>query len=244
MIRHLLLSGGPTHPFEATSAEIVDLLEQSPGETFHTTVVTEPAAAIDLLGQGTWDLLTVNAMRWRMEADRYAHLREGQAFDLLPADAEVLANHVTQGGGLLALHTAVICFDAQPAWHELLGAAWNWTRSSHPPLGDVSVSITDTGRDHAITAGVDGFHLIDEIYRFLDEVDDVEPLLTASPDDRSQPAIRHPVLWARSVGRGRVVTDLLGHGVESLANPTHRRILQRAAQWAAGREQPEGQEDR
>ena len=40
--------------------------------------------------------------------------------------------------------------------------------------------------------------------------------------------IAHPLLWARAVGAGRVVTDLLGHGVESVTHPAHRTILQRA----------------
>ena len=44
----------------------------------------------------------------------------------------------------------------------------------------------------------------------------------------------HPLLWARTVGSGRVVYDALGHHVASYAVPEHRRIVQRAARWAAG----------
>jgi type 1 glutamine amidotransferase len=39
------------------------------------------------------------------------------------------------------------------------------------------------------------------------------------------------VLWARSVGAGRVVTDLLGHDVAAMDHPSHRELLRRAAHW-------------
>lgn len=230
MIRNLLLTGGPGHEFDAIAGSLDELFCE---EGIDTIAVSDPDAMIAMLARATddqrFDLLTVHALRWGMNEARYAHLRGEHSYCLSPADAAVIKDFVMRGGGLLALHTAVICFDAEPTWRELCGAAWNWERSSHPPVGDSSVSITHDGRDHPITAGLDGFTIHDEIYGFLDEGPDLVALLSSAHGGRE-----HPLLWAHDVGSGRVVTDLLGHGVESIDHPIHRTVLRRAASWASG----------
>jgi type 1 glutamine amidotransferase len=231
--RHLLLSGGPGHPFATTSALLAEIVGD---QGFGTTVVTEPAdvvAALRAAEDGTGDpvdLLTVNALRWRMTQDRYAASRDEHAVVLEPDELAVVDRFVRRGGGLLALHTAVICFDADPVWQALCGGSWSWERSSHPPLGPVAVEVTEAGRVHPITLGVERFVVDDEAYGFLDQVDDLDPLLVTTHGGRSQ-----PLLWARSVGGGRVVTDVLGHGPPSLEHATHRSVLARAACWATRR---------
>lgn len=230
MTRHLLLTGGPGHPFATTSRLLVALLD---GHGIDTTVVTEPTEVVAALraaeeGDGEpVDLLTVAALRWRMGQDAYAAERDEHGVELAPADLAVVDRYVRRGGGLLALHTAVICFDADPTWHALVGASWHWGRSSHPPLGPIEVTPTEVGRDHPLTHGIGPFVLEDEAYGFLDEVDDLDPLLVSTHGGRA-----HPLLWARQVGDGRVVTDLLGHGPASFEDPTHREVLARAATWA------------
>ena len=252
-MRHLLLSGGPGHDFERTSAELVRILDagyssqapglaessaESPGENTDTEVSThlveQPGDFFELLRLSAvgeiepWDLITVNALRWKMQADRYAELRNEWAYSLQHEDIELVHEFVTQGGGLLALHTAVICFDAHPVWKQLTGASWNWSASSHPPVGEFEVSITAAGSQHPVTAQAQNFLLADELYGFLDQVPDLIPLLTAP-----YLGVEQPLLWAQSIGSGRVVTDLLGHSVESLSNATHQDVLTRAAFWAA-----------
>ncbi|MEO6468188.1 MAG: ThuA domain-containing protein [Acidimicrobiia bacterium] len=232
MISNLLLSGGPVHDFDATSGAIAALLADGDPGPIETTIVDDPTDAFARLRAGRavgapeWDLLTVNALHWRMEADRYADARERDAFDLGGADGELISAFVHAGGGLLALHTAVISFDAEPHWRALIGAAWKWEHSSHPPSAKVAVQVTAAGRRHPITAEIEAFCIVDEVYCSLDRDDDIEPLLTATLDGTV-----HPLLWARAAGAGRVVTDLLGHGVESIAHPAHRTILRRAAAW-------------
>ena len=240
MITNLLLSGGPTHDFADTALALADLLRESPpaAAPIATTIVHDPDEFFERLHDGVdgvdgksapWDLVTVHALRWRMEAERYAAGRDEWSYSIDPNDTAALADYVRNGMGLLALHTAVICFDADPTWHALTGASWNWETSSHPLVDRVVVEPTIATEGHPITAGTESFELLDEVYGFLDEVDGIEPLLTGFHSGRA-----HPVLWARSVGAGRVVTDVLGHGVESLSHPTHRAILRRSAAWAAG----------
>ena len=236
MTANLLLTGGPTHPFAVTTPLLVDLLAEG-GIT--TTVTTDPHDLFALLAAAEggrrpgFDLVTVHALRWRMEQERYAAQRAEHAVSVTDDDLAVLDRFVRAGGGLLALHTAVICFDGVPRWRALCGAAWDWDRSSHPPLGPVTVSPTPAGRAHEVTGGVEAFTVEDEAYGFLDEVDGLEPLLVADDGGRAQ-----PLVWARAVGTGRVVTDLLGHGPASFEHPAHRRVLARAASWAASARRP------
>lgn len=228
MTRNLLLRGGPTHDFATTSAMLVDLFAET---GVATTVVDEPSDAAEALRAGAGPdaavgTFTVNALRWSMDAPRYGHLRDRFAVSVTASDLGAVDAFVRGGGGMLALHAAVICFDGDPVWKELCGAAWDWDGSSHPPVGPVSVSVTDAGRAHPVTAGVKDFVIEDELYGELDLVGDLDPLLLGT-----RAGATHPVLWAREVGSGRVVTDLLGHGAESIAHPVHHRVLAGAAAW-------------
>jgi type 1 glutamine amidotransferase len=222
--RNLVISGGPLHDFAATTAALVDLADAA---GFASVVPDDPREALDLLGHDpTWELVTVNALLWQMPAERHAPLREEWAFVLDDAHADALHEHVVRGGGLLACHTAPICFDGHPRWRSLLGASWDWARSHHPPPSRTAVRPTQAGRHHPITARLDDFEVVDEVYAGLDLEGDVVPLLTAEVDGSSQ-----PVLWARTVGSGRVVVDLLGHDHRSLDAPGHVAALAAAIAW-------------
>lgn len=225
--RNLVITGGPLHDFPATTAALVALAD---AEGLASTVPLDPSAALDqLVDDPGWDLVTIDALLWRMPAERHAHLRDGWRFELDDRHADALLAHVEAGGALLAMHTAPICFDGDPRWRALLGAAWDWDRSHHPPLGPVRVRRTAAGAAHPITAAADDVDLVDEVYADLAIDDDVDPLLTSAVDGVDQ-----PVLWAREVGEGRVVVDLLGHDRPSLDHPAHAAVLRRALRWLVG----------
>lgn len=229
MIRNLVLRGGPGHDFDATTAEVIGLLDAVGVESIVVDEPDEAFAALASAAAGSHppiDLFTVLALRWQMRASKYDADRVQWAYTLAPRDGAVVESFVRAGGGLLALHTAVICFDADPNWHAVCGGSWNWDRSSHPPLGPTRVEVTAAGRHHPITAAITDFDVVDEVYLDLDFVDDVEPLLVASVDGEPR-----AVCWARTLGAGRVVTDLLGHDAASLRHATHREVLTRAVGW-------------
>lgn len=225
MVTNLLISGGPLHDFDATSAVLVEVLADA---GVRSTVVAEPRAGLDALARepDAWDLVTVNGLWWQMGSERHAHLRDTWSFAVADHEVETLERHVLGGGGLLACHAAAICFDGHPRWAACIGATWRWDRSSHPPLGPARVTPTEAGRRHPITAGTGTFETVDEVYGFLDQEPGLIPLLTSAHGGAD-----HPVLWARQVGRGRVVTDLLGHDAAAMAQPAHREVLRRAAGW-------------
>jgi type 1 glutamine amidotransferase len=222
----VIVSGGVAHDFPATSAELVRVL----GEAGVAATVTDDveAALIGLRRSRARPLLVLNLLRWTMQVERYAHLRDEWSISLSADAREALTGHVREGGGLLALHGASICFDDWPQWRDLLGGVWRWETSSHPPLsGPVDVRVVPDG--HPVVAGVPDFRITDEVYGFLDRTEDVTGLLFSQHG-----GAEHPLLWARGVGRGRVVYDALGHHVPSYQVPEHRLIVRRAALWALG----------
>lgn len=175
------------------------------------------------LDGGGHRLLTVNALRWRMLDERYAADRPRWGFRLSDAGRAALLGYLGGGGSLLAVHTAAICFDDWPEWGDIVGAAWVWGASAHPPPGPVAVRL---GGSHPIVAGLDDFTVVDEVYGFMAVRPDVVPLAGAAHG-----GAEHPLLWARRFGPARVVYDALGHDAASLSHPVHRTILQRAARW-------------
>lgn len=219
--RALILSGGVGHDFAATSAQVAHLL----GEVGMTSVVDDDVeAALADLAASPVDLLVVNTLRWRMEAERYTNLRDDWAFSLSSRGREAIEDHLGAGRPLLALHTAPICFDDWPRWGEIVGAAWNWEHSFHPPLDEVEITVATD--QHAITAGVHDFRIIDEVYGFMDVADDVEPLAWGTHSNHE-----HPLLWAREVGSARVVYDALGHDERSFDQASHQDIIRHASKW-------------
>ncbi|MEU6999092.1 ThuA domain-containing protein [Nonomuraea sp. NPDC046570] len=214
MARNLILSGGLFHDFDATSAALAEVLAEVGVES----EVTDDIAGA-LSEPSEFQLITVNALRWRMGQERFADQRGRWRFEL-PAQARTtLLDHLDRGGGLLGMHTASICFDDWRGWPRVLGGCWNWPRSHHPPLGWTGVQVHG---DHPIVDGLRDFDVVDEIYGGLDVLPDVKPLASAAG---------HPVVWARPVRRGRVVYDALGHDTRSYDNEVHRTLLRRAALW-------------
>jgi hypothetical protein len=223
----VILSGGIFHPFEKTSAELAALLARLGIDCRIFVDVDEAVAALD----GA-DLFCVNALRWRMQGEKYDPYREEWAFSLDEAGRARLVEFVAGGGGLLGLHTASICFDDWPGWGELLGGAWVWGTSHHPPPGRFTVE--PSGEDHPITRDVSAFEAEDEVYSAMALGPATRPLLRSDAATGAQ-----PLLWAREHGRGRVVYDALGHDERAFAPEPHRRVLRRAALWALGRSDEE-----
>jgi hypothetical protein len=222
----VVVSGGVAHDFPATSAELVRVL----GEAGIAATVTDDveAALTGLRRSGPPPLLVLNLLRWTMQVQRYAHLRGQWSISLSAAARDALTGHVRDSGAPPALNPALIRVVDSAHWRYQLGGVWRSDSAFHPPLsGPVDVRVVPDG--HPIVAGVPDFRIADEVYGFLDRTEDVTGLLF-SPHGGTD----HPLLWARSVGSGRVVYDALGHHVPSYQVPEHRLIVRRAALWALG----------
>jgi hypothetical protein len=228
-MRAVVLSGGLTHDFPATTGCLAELLRAS---GVVPEVHTDIEAAMRALPGAA--LFVVNALRWTMTGpatpERYR--RQAAAEGVSPsADARAaLAGHLRGGGGVLGLHTAAICFDDWPEWGEALGGKWVWGVSSHPSVGP-AVPVRVAG-GHPLVEGVADFTIVDEVYGGLALSAGVTGLLFAA-----QPGVTgaaQPLLWAREHGGGRVVYDALGHHPPSYQVPEHEEILRRAIRWTTG----------
>lgn len=223
----VLAGGSPhAHDFAATGAALAEVVSAA-GHTVE--VLDHPDRAAAVLARGSADALAVNGLWWRMLGNAYDPWRDDHAYATGEATQAAFTCFVKHGGGLLAMHTASICFDDWLGWGEILGGAWAWGRSSHPPPGPVAARLI-TG--HPITSGLpEQIDLIDEVYGDLNLQPGIDVLGVARrhADDEEQ-----PVIWTHRFGRGRIVFDGYGHDARSIRNPDHTRLLQRSLSWVLG----------
>ena len=225
MMRNLVLSGGPGHPFEDTTPRLVQALSDA---GLQSTVFEDIEEGLDTLGRQPHALLTVHCLRWTMvQSPKYAPLRAAWGFSLSEAARAAVVAHLSRGGGLLGLHTAAISFDTWPAWRDWLGAAWTWGTSNHKPLGTVDVSIDVP--DHPVTRGVEAFSCEDEAYASMDIAPSAAILASARAraDEVAHPCV--VVQEGRATGRTAYVA--VGHGASTFDHPGFRRLVSQAAKW-------------
>lgn len=222
----VLTGGSPhAHDFGAIGAALGSLLH---AHGYDVERVDNPDDAAGRLDRGDVDALVIDGLWWQMLDDVYEPWRS-HAYVTPPPTRASIEGFVARGGGLVALHTTPICFDDWAEWGDIVGGAWQWGVSSHPPLGPVTASIVG---DHRVVAGLPrSVDLVDEVYGDLAVSPGVETLAVArrTPDDQDQ-----PVVWAHRYGAGRVVFDGFGHDVDSIANPVHTRLIEQSVDWVVG----------
>jgi type 1 glutamine amidotransferase len=101
---------------------------------------------------------------------------------------------------------------------------------------DYEVTVTELGRTHPVTAGVDDFTLSTEQYWVLhDDLCDVLATTThpVRPWHPWHRPVTSPVVWTREWGAGRIVVTTPGHSVEVLEHPAVRGIIERGMLWAS-----------
>jgi type 1 glutamine amidotransferase len=99
------------------------------------------------------------------------------------------------------------------------------------PAAGTAVSQAEE-EDHAITAGLEPFSILDEGYVLHGQYDGQGAvLLTTEHDDAME-----QVAWARQTDESRVLCLALGHDNQSWTNPGFREILRRGIAWCAGRQ--------
>jgi type 1 glutamine amidotransferase len=227
----IVYTGGVSHSFERSSPVLGALLAEA---GLPTRITGELDDVVDLLAREPRTLLVVYALRWTMtQHEKYAVDRPRWGLSIGERARRAIVDHVRGGGGLFGLHTASICFDDWPEWHDVLGGSWQWGTSFHPPCGPVRAT---PSASHELTAGLGAFEVEDEVYSAQRVAPGVAVGAWAEAV-RGEPATGvQPVLWTHRYGAGRVVYDALGHDERSLRHPTHAEIIRRAAAWASARE--------
>ncbi len=94
-----------------------------------------------------------------------------------------------------------------------------------------TITLTDAGREHPITAGLDDFTLTTEQYWVLhDDLSDVLATTThpAPPWHPWHRPVTSPAVWTRQWGDGRIVVSTPGHSLDVLEHAGVRTIIERA----------------
>jgi uncharacterized protein len=98
-----------------------------------------------------------------------------------------------------------------------------------------TVEITDLGRKHPVTEGLEDFELDTEQYWVLhDDLIDVLATTThpVQPYHPWHRPITSPAVWTRLWGEGRIMVATPGHSVDILEDANVRTIMERGMLWA------------
>lgn len=225
-MKNLILSGGIFHDFAASSGALDEILAPL-GIT--SRIESDIERGLASLADEPVELLTINALRWEMLGEKYDAYRDEWAMSLSPAGRQAIVNHLGQGGALLGLHTASICFSDWPLWGNILGGSWQWGTSWHP--APETIKLTPTA--HPLMQGISVFEVFDELYTELSVLPEVDTLITGSSTSLTS---NNPLLWIHEYGGGRVVYDAMGHDAQAIKQADHAKVLRQSVAWATGRE--------
>ena len=132
-----------------------------------------------------------------------------------------LDRFVSNGGGILGVHSATASFKQQIHFFEILGGRF----AGHGPVEHFKVKPVP-GSD--IFAGIPAFTVKDELY-IHDLQSGIEVHFTANHKGQDVPAV-----WTRQYGNGRVCYAVPGHTTASMKNPTYQKVLRRGLTWVCG----------
>ena len=200
------------HDFPTTSARVATVLEG----LGHSVRLTEDVE-LALASPGSVKLLVLNIGRPAV----------ARPADVTGAARAGLESHLAAGGALLALHSSVIALSTVPELRGILGGAWVEGRSMHPPHG--KAAIKRTVAEHPVATGLCDFSVLDERYSYLEVDPDVTVLF-----DHEHDGVRHPLVWARTAGPGRIVYDALGHDARSYDSAGHQALIGQSVRWLLG----------
>ncbi|WP_172979955.1 ThuA domain-containing protein [Agromyces agglutinans] len=225
-MRAVILSGSgctadPWHPYPETSAELAGIARAA---GFDVEIVLDPLRGLADLADGV-RVVIVNA------GDPEGPLPEGApdpgepAAELVARAADAFDAALERGVGILAVHSAASTLRELPAYGEALGGRWIAGHSWHPEFGEAHVHVVG---NHRIADGLEDFRVLDERYTDLPLTGVIEPIA-----EHEEGGIRHPLVWARELGRSRLVYSGLGHDARSYDSAANRDLLHRALRWLA-----------
>jgi type 1 glutamine amidotransferase len=164
---------------------------------------------------GDYDVLVLNFGFWN-EPDPSDEAKAG------------LLRYVKEGGDVVALHFACSSFQDWKEYGELLGRVWVKGVGGHGPYGEFTVNIKTA--EHPVTKGLKDFKTEDELYAKLSGDAEIQVLATA---DSEWSGKTEPIVFVKTYGKGRVLQNVLGHGIDAKQNPAYKQLLRRSVEWAA-----------
>ncbi len=225
-IKALILTGyhHPGHDWRQLTAALIQSLELDPRMQVDVTENIEDLATPKIDG---YDLLVMNYNNWDKPG-------------LSEAAKANFIKYLKKGGGLSIIHFANGAFNytlpqKDSDWPEyrmhIVRRAWmHDLPSSHDAFAPFHVDITAVS--HPITAGLQPFDTVDELYFKQVGEDPIMPLATAHSKVTGKD---EPMAWAYDYGKGRIFQTVLGHDAHAvrMANA----LIRRGSVWTARRDQ-------
>ncbi|MCL2209078.1 MAG: ThuA domain-containing protein [Treponema sp.] len=153
---------------------------------------------------------------------------------------DAFAGFVENGGGLVAVHSAIVASKEKAAFDQLIGCRF----IGHPNACPVTVSPV---KNHPVTEGACMFRETDEHYRIEITAEDADVLLASysppqgeeskyeeDPYHNTEASI-YAAGFVRTQGKGRVCVLTPGHNLSVWLNPLFQKLLENALNWTAGK---------
>jgi len=217
-IRVVITTGG--HPFDRKN--FFAMWDSFPGIAWRETSQTKSSEALTPANLKDCDVVAMYDMMRSIAADEEAAL---QAF-------------LKRGGGLVVLHHTICSRQQSSVFARIVGGKFlqksetrdgkEWPKSV--ATGGVKFRIHVADSSHSITEGLSNFDVADEPYAGMIVAPQNHVLLTTD-----EPRSNKEIAWTRQEGNARVVFIQLGHDNKTYANPSYKRLVQRAVKWAAGK---------
>ena len=151
---------------------------------------------------------------------------EAASADRQPWKTEAVQNafidYVEGGGGLVAVHSAVVSGKKTDTLDKLIGCRF----LSHPDACTVTVKPV---KPHPVTEEISLFCETDEHYKIEIIAPDADILLASYSQDAVCAAG-----YVRTQGRGRICVLTPGHTQEVWQNPQFQRLIANAFKWVSG----------
>ena len=129
-----------------------------------------------------------------------------------------LDKFVSDGGGILGIHTATASFKEQSRYFEILGGRF----IGHGPVTSFEVKPV---ADSDIFAGIPAFTVRDELY-----IHELQPGITAHFISAHE-GQEIPTVWTHQYGKGRVCYAVPGHLTSAIKNKTYQKVLRKGLSW-------------
>lgn len=228
-IHALLITGANNHNWQYTSRLHKDTLEATGRFT------------VDITDHPDTDLADpANLARYQLFILDYNDFNAPKRW---PAAAEhAFADAVSNGAGVVAIHSADNAFRGWTDYEKMLGLVWERNKTAHGDFHPFAVTYTD--HDHPITRGLaDMQNHPDELYHSLINPQGVPyHRLAQAFDDTKFKGLggNEPMAVTLTFGKGRVFATPLGHvwtnspgSKPSISDPQFKILICRGAEWAA-----------
>ena len=130
-----------------------------------------------------------------------------------PAEEDAIVSFVDSGKKLMGIHSATVVDPENAKYIEMIGGRF----IHHSPHHEFTVKVAAPG--HPMLEGIRDFKITDELSA-------ASVLMTAFWEDHAQ-----PILYLRAHGRGKVLYNALGHGLDAYENPNLKKLVAQGAKW-------------